>query len=363
MIEDKNFTKICLILTNTSGGLFLFRQELIARLMLFYSVYVITSDTGRIEELKRMGCNVDVIDIDRRGMNPIKDFSLLKYYYERIREINPAVVITYTIKPNIYGGFCSKLLRIPYVANITGLGTGFQSFFKKKLLIVMYRSSLEKAKAILCENSSIKEELIRDRIADAEQIVVVPGAGVNIQRFDYLDYPEDNTIFNFLFIGRVMKEKGINELIDATRQLIEEGYNCKLIVVGGYEEDYTDVIEKNKWIDYKGHQLDVRPFINISHCFVLPSYHEGMANTNLEAAASGRPIITSNIPGCREAVIEGKTGLLCEARDVHSLYIAMKTIIEMDRETRKTMGLNGREYMKCKFDKRIVVEETLHNII
>ena len=166
----------------------------------------------------------------------------------------------------------------------------------------------------------------------------------------------------FLFIGRVMREKGVEELFSAMERLRGEGYGCVLNVVGDFEEDYASAIrtyEAAGWLRYHGYQKDVRPFIAQSHCFVLPSYHEGMANTNLECAAMGRPLITSDIPGCREAVMDGKSGILCRAQNADSLYEAMKRFLHLSREEREQMGKAGRAHMEAVFDKKIVVGKTV----
>lgn len=191
---------------------------------------------------------------------------------------------------------------------------------------------------------------------------MLAGAGVDLEHFYYIEYPEETDMTKFLFIGRVMREKGIDELFSAMERLNNEGYRCSLDVVGGFEENYVAEIqrfEKEGWLCYHGYQSDVRPFIENCHCFVLPSWHEGMANTNLECAASGRPVITSNIHGCLEAVIEGKTGFLVEAKNVDSLYQEMKRFIGLSYEDKKNMGLAGRKHMENIFCKKKVVMETM----
>ena len=163
-----------------------------------------------------------------------------------------------------------------------------------------------------------------------------------------------------------MKEKGINELFEAMKMLRKDGVNCVLDVVGGYEEDYKEIIqnyENEGWLFYHGFQQDVRPFIAKCHCFVLPSWHEGMANTNLECAASGRSIITSNIHGCKEAVVNGQTGFLCEKQNIESLYQAMKGFTELKKEERKRMGQAGRKRMETLFDKKEVVKKTISRLL
>lgn len=206
---------------------------------------------------------------------------------------------------------------------------------------------------------------MNEKILSEEKTCLLNGAGVNLEYFHLMEYPEDNSVTRFLFIGRVMKEKGIDELFGAMRKLVADGYKCSLEVLGGYEEDYKEIIEEYEtegWLCYRGYQKDVRPYIEKCHCFVLPSWHEGMANTNLECAASGRPIITSHIHGCLEAVEDGVSGYLCEKRNSDDLYRVMKKFVMLPYDIRKTMGLAGRKRMEGLFDKRVVVRETIEAI-
>ena len=188
------------------------------------------------------------------------------------------------------------------------------------------------------------------------------GAGVNLKHYQVAEYPKEEGEIRFLFIGRVMKEKGIEELFSAMQMLKKDGIDCTLDVLGDYEEDYKDKIEQYSsegWLHYYGYQKDVRPYIAATHCFVLPSWHEGMANTNLECAAMGRPVITSNIHGCLEAVEDGRTGFLCERKNIEDLYRVMKVFSKLSYEEKKQMGLSGRERMETLFDKRMIVEKTV----
>ena len=166
-------------------------------------------------------------------------------------------------------------------------------------------------------------------------------------------------------MGRVMKEKGVDELFSAMHRLISEGFNCSLDLLGSFEEKYDALIkqyEKEGWLNYHGYQTDVRPFIAKAHCFVLPSYHEGMANTNLESAAMGRPVITSNIPGCKEAVIDEWSGFLCNVKDSDDLYEKMKKFLSMTQTEREQMGKAGRKHMEEIFDKEKVVNMTVNHL-
>ena len=167
-------------------------------------------------------------------------------------------------------------------------------------------------------------------------------------------------------MGRIMAEKGIDELFEAMQHLVSDGVNCELNILGSYEENYKEKIEKFEaegWLHYYGYQKDVRPYIEKSHCFVLPSWHEGMANTNLECAAMGRPVITSNIHGCLEAVDDGVSGFLCDKKNADNLYQVMKQFTKLSYDQRKAMGLAGRKRMEEVFDKKLVVKETIANLL
>ena len=351
-----------LILANYDVGLYQFRKELIEKLLLGNEVYISLPYGDLIEPLKQMGCVFLETPVDRRGMNPVRDVGLFFTYCKILKKLQPDLVITYTIKPNVYGGFAARLLKIPYAVNITGLGTAFQSNgLLRKIVTLMYKLSCRKAKVVFFENSENRQIFLDEKIVKEEQTCLLNGAGVNLSHYQVSEYPEGDTT-RFLFIGRVMREKGIEDLFEAMKRLHSEGVPCTLDILGGYEEDYQKRIEAytaEGWLRYHGYQADVRPFIADSHCFVLPSWHEGMANTNLECAASGRPVITSNIHGCLEAVEDGVSGFLCEKRNPGDLYRVMKQFMELNDEARRFMGLSGRKRMETMFDKNKVVEKTI----
>lgn len=355
-----------LILANNDIGLYRFRKELITELLKEHSVTISVPYGEMVEPLIQQGCVMLDTPVDRRGINPITDLKLMRMYQKIIKAVRPDLVITYTIKPNIYGGLVCRFSKIPYAVNVTGLGSVFEhGGALQQLVTLMYRSALKKARVVFTENSSIRDVLADQRIAPARKICVLNGAGVNLNDFSYAAYPE-NAVFYFIFIGRVMKEKGVEELFEAMRRLNREGHTCVLHLVGFTEENYREEIRKGSqegWLVDHGLQKDVRPFIAAADCFVLPSWHEGMANTNLESAASGRPVITTDIPGCREAVEDGKTGFLCEKRNADSLYQAMYRMIVLSREDRIQMGVEGRAHMEKHFDKKIVVMETMRRLL
>lgn len=350
------------IFANNDIGLYIFRRELIGELLKKHAVMLSLPDGDLVRPLEAMGCRFMDTPMKRRGINPVTDLGLFLRYWKLLRSHKPELVITYTIKPNIYGGMACRLLRIPYAVNITGLGTAFQKKgLLRALVVFLYKAALKKAKVVFFENSANLQLFLDERIIPENKACLLNGAGVNLQHYAYAPYPEEETT-RFLFIGRVMKEKGIEELFSAMERLHSEGENCTLDVLGGYEEDYAEQIQKYEaqgWLRYHGYVADVRPHIEKAHCLVLPSYHEGMANTNLECASMGRPLITSNIPGCKEAVIEGKTGLLCQVQNPDSLYEAMKHFLTLTPKVRTQMGKAGRTHMEVMFDKQTVVKNTI----
>lgn len=355
-----------LILANYDLGLYKFRKELIEELLnQGKEVYISLPDGDLVRPFEKLGCTFINTPVDRRGINPKTDFTLFQNYRKLIKDVNPDLIITYTIKPNIYGGIAATLAKKQYAVNITGLGTAFENAGLIRLVVViLYKIALRKAKVIFFENSSNRDELLSYGCCKKEKTTVLSGAGVNTEVYSYQPYPH-NEMVKFLFVGRVMKEKGIDELFGAMQRLAAEEEKCFLDVVGPFEEDYKEKLEryeKEGWLKYHGYQEDVKLFIAGCDCFVLPSYHEGMANTNLECASSGRPIITSNIPGCKEAVIEEVSGFLCEPKNVDSLYVVMKRMSSLSQNEREQMGQAGRRHMEDVFDKKKVVAETIKQL-
>lgn len=358
--------KKILILANSSSGLYRFRKDLIEELIKQgYKIYVSVPYEKLLEPLERMGCKFIDISIDRRGINPIKDLKLIKSYQKLIKKINPHIILTYTIKPNIYGGIVSRLNKIPYVVNITGLGTTFQkNGIMKNLIIYLYRFALKQVKVVVFENQGNQQVFIDNIIIAKDKTVLLNGAGVNLQEFRFYSLP-DKDIIRFVFIGRIMKEKGVDELFLAAQKIKKEFNNVEFDILGGFEEDYKDVISKLQdqgIINYYGYRRDVKYFIKRAHCCILPSYHEGMSNVLLESAACGRPLITSDIYGCKETVIDGKSGYLVRPKDQEDLYNKILDFIKIEDEVKQKMGIESRKHIEEIFDKRNIVRETTENI-
>lgn len=356
-----------LILANHYNTLRIFRRELIKKLAELGNEVLISippAEKQEIDTLESYGSKVIITDMERRGMNPVKDISLLNRYKKLLREVNPDKVITYTIKPNIYGSIACKSLKIPHYCNVTGLGSAFMADggLMRKLVSMMYKFSMNKAEKIFFENVGNRDTLVNENIVRAEQTVVMAGAGVNLDEFAFCEYPEDDGAVHFLNVGRIMREKGMDELFYAIKKIKKEYPNTTFDFIGWYEDNYKETVEKmqsENLIAFHGFQSDVTPFIKKANCIVHPSYHEGMSNTLLESCSMGRPIITSNIHGCLEAVEDGKNGYLCNVKDGEDLYCKIKQFIELPYEKRKEMGRYARKFVEMNFDKNDVVDKTV----
>ncbi|MFQ9695969.1 MAG: glycosyltransferase family 4 protein [Zhenhengia sp.] len=356
--------KKILILANSPGGLYRFRKELIQTLIEEGNeVYLSVPYTEILEPLKEIGAKILDIQIDRRGMNPLKDSKLLIQYFKIVRRIKPDLIMTYTIKPNIYGGLISRFMKIPYIVNITGLGTTFQGDgLFKKVIICLYKSALKKVKYIFFENEGNKQIFINNSIIPIEKSVVLNGAGVNLQEYTFQEYPKEEPI-RFLFIGRVMREKGIDELLWVAEQIKKEYDNVEFDIIGGLEEDYKNRLEllsKKKIINYYGYKQDIKPFITKCHCIVLPSHHEGMSNVLLEGAAMGRPLITSNIHGCKEAV--NNSEYLCNVGNKESLYEKIVLFINLPMSKKENLAKESRRHVEKAFSREKVIKDTLNKL-
>ena len=360
-MKNKKF----LILSNHSYMLWQFRRELIEGLLKVGEVVIGVPFGDHVEDFKNLGCRMIDIELERRGINPLKDFKLYKTYKRLLKEENPDTVITYSIKPNVYGGYACRRLGVPYCVNVQGLGTAFQKNGLAQIVTLMYKTALKKSKVTFFENRGNADEFIKRNIIPESNICLLNGAGVNLDRYEALDYPENDKI-HFLYLGRIMKEKGMDELFEAVRSLKNAGVDFILDLVGFFEDEYKEVVEKlvaDGIAVFHGFQQDPRPFYANADCVVLPSYHEGMSNVLLEAASTERPVICSDIYGCREAVVPEQSGYLCKVKDSDSLADAMRRFCALSHEQRKNMGKNGRLHMEQNFEKSKVVNKTLNEIL
>jgi galacturonosyltransferase len=324
-----------------------------------YKVFVVLPYGKKVELLKEMGCEHIDLSLDRRGMNPLADLKLLLGYYKIIRKIKPDIVLSYTVKPNIYGGLVCRLNNVPFFPNVTGLGTALEKeSFIQKILVSLYRISFKKVTCVFFQNHENKDFFI-DKGFKFNKYKVIPGSGVNTEFFSLLPYPSAENV-EFMFISRIMKEKGIDQYLEAAEVIKAKYPNTKFHVLGfceGAYEEKLDKLQKRGIVIYHGMQSDVREFHRISHCTIHPTYYpEGMSNVLLESAASGRPIITTNRSGCKEIVDDGINGYVVEQQNSKDLMEKIEKFLALSYEERKQMGLAGRDKVEREFDRQIVVD-------
>ncbi len=359
--------KRVLILSNYAGGLLWFRKELLQALYLRgFDVTVSVPDDEMAEQIEALGCKLIRTKMSRRGMNPISDISLLCHYWSMIKKIKPKLVYTYTIKPNVYGGIACRLLRTPYVENITGLGTTIENEgILQKLTLAMYKIGLRKAQKVFFQNQTNKDFMLRKGVIRTPYSVL-PGSGVNLEYNAYSEYPSEEMGVKFLFVGRIMKDKGIEEYLKCA-ELIRERYpTCTFDIVGGFDEEvYRPIVEKydsDGVIHYFGKQKEARSFMISHHILIQPSYHEGLSNVLLEASACGRPVLATNVPGCRETFDEGVSGYGFEAKNTDSLVYAVERILALTSEERMKMGQAARKKVEQEFSRQLVINAYLNEL-
>lgn len=360
MSEDLN--KNVLIIVEDARSLILTRKELIEALVSGgCTVDVFSPYDEHCEVLKNMGCNVTDVVFNRRGTNPFSDLKLCLKYLKLIKK-KYDFGITYSIKPNIYGGLAMRLKKIPYYLNVTGLGSAFnKGGILKTVIKMLYSLVSKKAAGIFFENSANGQVFVDMRLCKSSQVHVMHGAGINTSAYTLKPYPSEEKV-NFLYIGRLMKEKGIEELYYSIKSLSEKDENVEFSFIGDFEDTYEQSFKKFLElpnVKYYGYVKDIKPYIEECHCLVLPSHHEGMANVLLEAAAIGRPLIASDIPGCREAVDNGKNGFVFTAQNAEELYKKIRHFIDLPYDQKKKMGEYSREYIAKNFERADVVKAVL----
>lgn len=358
--------KKVLILVNHDVVIYNFRKELVERFLKDkYEVYISSPYGERIDDLVAMGCEHIEAKIVRHGTNVIEELKLLHYYKKTIKEIKPDVVLSYTIKPNIYGGMACRMLKVPYIANITGLGTAVENKgLMQKLTTLLYRIAFKKINCLFFQNTeNMKFFIAKNIVVDKHRLV--PGSGVNLEHFSVLEYPSDKTM-EFAFISRIMKEKGIDQYIEAAQFIRNKYPNTRFHICGFCEETYEDKLkelQEQGIVIYHGMQRDVRKILAKTHCTIHPTYYpEGMSNVLLESSACGRPIITTNRSGCREIVDDGVNGFIVEQQNSKDLIEKIEKFLKLSYEEKKQMGLAGRKKVGKEFDRQIVVEAYMDEI-
>ena len=357
-----------LVLSNSYIGLYSFRKE-VFQTFLDHGYGVAIScpidEPDKAKWFESIGCRIIETPFNRKGTNPLKDLMLVFRYRNIIKREKPSIVLSYTIKPNLYGGMACQLTGVPQIANITGLGSAVENpGWLQKLTIILYRLGLRKTKMVFFQNKANMQFCEKNGMVKGKRSLI-PGSGVNLEYHSLKDYPKDG-IIKFIFISRLLKEKGIEEYLGAAIQIKMRYPETEFHILGACEEAYDSqlkVLEEKGVVIYHGQQADVRPFIGTVHCLVHPSYYpEGMSNVLLESCAAGRPIITTNRPGCGEIVDDGRTGFLVNAKDVDNLVTVIERFLQLPYSQKKQMGQNARKKVENEFDRKIVINAYLKEI-
>lgn len=375
MKENERKKPLIALVTNNDDDVYCFRKEIIESLIENgYSVLISCPYGEKFKLIEDIEYIYDDPVIDRRGTSVTADAKLFFHYMSVLKKYRPDVVLTYTVKPNVYCGIASHILKIPVISNVTGFGSVLQkSGMIRKFIMTLFKISFRRSACVMFQNST------NMRFAEESGMVkggrlLIPGSGVNTDRFPLIKYPDGGDGINggkvvFNYIGRILKEKGVDVYIEAAKRIKKKYPNTEFNMLGfieptenHYEKELKE-LEKDGIIRYLGSQKDVRPFIALSHATIHPSmYGEGMSNVLLESASSGRPVITTDNPGCRETFIDSETGLLFKGGDADSLCNIIERFLSMPNEARAEMGARGREYIKSNFSRDIVADAYLKKI-
>lgn len=361
MKKEKNEKKKILFLANHFITLFSFRKELIQKLVNDgHDVYLsIPEDENHYFE--NLGCHIILTDIDRRGVNPKNDLKLIYFYKKMISEIKPDIIFSYTIKPNIYGSLVSNHLHVKQVCNITGTGATFlNDNVVAKICKLLYRISIRNCYKVFFQNTGDRDFFVKNNLVN-DNYEMLPGSGCNLEEHKYKPMIESDVI-RFIFIGRVMKLKGIDEYLEAAKIIKNKYSNTEFLIAGwNEEEEYIKIVnnyQEKGYVNYIGFRKDISDWIEKCNCTVLPSHGgEGVPNVLLESAATGRASIGSNINGTADVIDDGVTGYLFEKGNTESLVDKLEKFINLTFEERKSMGKAGRNKIEKEFDRNIVVNK------
>ena len=353
-----------LILTNNFVGLHSFRKEVVKALRDVGHVITISAPFDEKRHyFEDIGCRLIDTQFNRKGTNPIKDLVLMLKYRQLLKQEHPDVVLSYTIKPNLYGGMACQICHVPQIVNITGLGSAVENpGWLQKLTILLYKVGLRKAHTMFFQNKANLEFCEKHGMVNGRR-VLLPGSGVNLNYHVHQEYPSATDALRFIFISRLLREKGIEEYLYAAEKIKKKYPRTEFHILGACEEAYEDRLKELQGrgvVIYHGQQADVRPYIAKSHCTVHPSFYpEGMSNVLLESCSAGRPIITTDRPGCGEIVDEGRNGFIVHQQDGDDLVAKIERLIALPWNQKKLMGELSREKVEREFDREIVVDAYL----
>lgn len=329
-------------------------------------IVIAPQDPTADQRMRGLGVERIPIRLDRSGINPWADLNLLRAYWRLLERLRPVAYLGYTIKPNIYGSLAAASLGIPAIPNVSGLGTAFiRGGPIQQVVSLLYRIGFRRSPVVFFQNGDDCHLFVERRMVRPEQARVLPGSGVDLERFAPAPLAEGAP--TFLFVGRLLRDKGVLEFVEAARSLHSELPRARFQLLGPIDEGNRTAItrqEIDSWvaqgvIDYLGTSDDVRPFIAAATAIVLPSYREGLPRSLLEAAAMARPLVAADAPGCRDVVEDGVNGYLCAVRDPGSLADAMRRVAELPPAERLAMGQAARRKVQAQFSEDFVIRAYL----
>lgn len=362
-----------IITDNTTWSIWNFRLPLVRRLLSAGCRVTLLAPIGEhSEKLESIGCRLVHLQLDRKGLSPIGNFQLFLRMRRVFKQERPDVVLSYTIKNNIFGALAARSLGLPFIPNITGLGTSFLSGgVFQKFVEFLYKFSFKRLQVVFFQNLDDRDHFVERKLVKASQARVVPGSGIDVARFEAQPYPKNKFKVVFLFIGRLLRDKGIYEFVGAAREVKRKNPNTIFKILGSIDTANTSGVQREvltNWIDegvieYEGVTSDVRPFISAANCIVLPSYREGAPRTLIEAASMARPLISTDVPGCRSVVKHGENGILCKARSTADLVDAIEEFLDLSQEQQSKMGRSGYAKIRREFDSSIISSAYLKAIV
>lgn len=350
---------------NAAWNIWNFRRPLVAELLeQGHRVTVLAPPDDSVPDLESLGCRFIPLEMSKKGLNPLEDLKLERRYRRVLRAEAPDIVLSYTIKNNIFGARAAQVMGVPFVPNVTGLGTAFLSSGPlQRIAEVLYRWAFRRLPVIFFQNADDRALFLERSLVRADQARLLPGSGIDLTRFATTAMPDPEAPPVFLMIGRLLRDKGVIEFVEAARQIKARHPDVRFQLLGAVGWENRTAIEAEtvqSWVDegvveYLGTSPDVRPQIAAATCVVLPSYREGAPRTLIEAAAMARPLIATDVPGCRSVIDRDVSGLFCVLRDADSLAAAMAQVLEMTPDARAAMGQAGRAKMEREFDQEIVL--------
>lgn len=358
-----------LLTVNAAWNIWNFRRPVIEALVADgHRVTVLAPPDESVLRLERLGCRFLPLEMCVKGLNPLQDLKLAQRFKQVFRAEAPDVILSYTIKNNIFGAMAAKKLSIPFIPNVTGLGTAFLSGGMLQAVAEgLYRYAFARLPIVFFQNEDDRDLLLDRRLVSAAQARLLPGSGIDLKRFAATEYPPENEATVFLMIARLLRDKGVLEFVEAARQVKSSCSQVRFQLLGAVDAANRTAINAatvQSWqdegiIEYLGTTDDVRPQITAAHCVVLPSYREGAPRTLIEAAALARPLIATDVPGCRSVVDKDVTGYLCKVRNAGDLADTIAGFLALSHCEKVAMGRAGREKMEIEFDQAIVVDAYL----